>query len=192
LATSANVDRTERRRSIRLRGYDYSRPGIYFFTICAAGRAALFGNVVDGMMLPNNAGRTVRQVWAELPRHYSGVEIDAFVVVPNHIHGVIVLTNSVGAGSPRPAAGAGTAPLQGTLGRVVARFKYESTQRLNSARGTPGARLWQRNYYEHVVRGGESLDGIRRYIFENPAHWESDPENPRAARPVPADPWAHS
>jgi REP-associated tyrosine transposase len=191
VAREMKAHRTPRRRSIRLRGYDDSQQGMYFITICTAGRAVLFGDVMGGTMRLNDAGRTVRHVWRELPGHYFGLETDACVVMPNHVHGVIVLTDSVGAGSPRPSAGAETAPLRATLGQVVARFKYESTKLLNAMRGRPGERLWQRGYYEHIIRHGESLHDIRRYIVENPARWESDPENPQAARPRPADACAH-
>lgn len=91
----------------------------------------------------------VNECWERLPDHFAKVELDAFVVMPNHVHGIVIITN-VGAGSPRPAfEGAETAPLrQPTLGQIVAYFKYQSTQRINRIRGTPGLPLWQRNYYE--------------------------------------------
>jgi REP-associated tyrosine transposase len=187
-----------RRRSLRLRGYDYSQPGMYFVTVCTFGRALLFGNVVEGKVWLNDAGRATGEVWAELPRYYSGLEIDAFVVMPNHIHGIIVLHGTANRpppargspASPRPLKGAGTAPLRATLGRAVARFKYESAKRLNAMRGTPGAHVWQRNYYEHIIRHGESLRLVRRYVLENPTRWQMDSENPDAICPEAGDLWA--
>jgi REP-associated tyrosine transposase len=187
-----------RRRSLRLRDYDYSQPGIYFVTVCTVGRALLFGNVVEGNVRLNDAGHATGKVWAELPRYYFGLEVDAFVLMPNHIHGIIVLHGTgnrppLAGGlpaSPRPLEGAGTAPLRVTLGQAVARFKYESTKRLNAVRGTPGARVWQRNYYEHIIRHGESLQLVRRYILENPTRWQMDSENPDAICPEAEDLWA--
>ncbi len=196
-----------RRKPTRLRGYDYSHPGAYFVTVCTASRAFPFGNVIDGKMQLNNAGRVVLSAWTELPAHYAGLELDAFVVMPNHIHGIIVLHTAadkgamVGAGSPRPLSvaestvdepGVVTAPLRVSFGRVVAYFKYESTKRINALHGTPGKRLWQRNYHEHVIRRGDSLDRIRRYIAGNPARWSFDRENPHAVHPEPADGWANA
>ena len=171
------------RRSVRLRGYDYSQAGAYFVTICTPDRACLFGDVADGVMRLNDAGRVVERCWHEIPIHFPHVELDEFVIMPNHVHGVIVI---VGAGSPRPyvASGAGTktgaetAPLRATLGRMVAYFKYQSTKHINIMRGTPGIPVWQRNYYEHIIRDDESLNRILEYIVNNPLQWELDWENP--------------
>jgi len=170
------------RRSVRLRGYDYSQAGAYFVTICTPDRACLFGDVADGVMRLNDAGRVVERCWHEIPIHFPHVELDEFVIMPNHVHGVIVI---VGAGSPRPyvASGAGTitgaetAPLRATLGQMVAYFKYQSTKHINIMRGTPGIPVWQRNYYEHIIRDDESLNRIREYIINNPMQWALDREN---------------
>jgi putative transposase len=191
-------EKSKRRRPMRWRGYDYSKPGMYFVTVCTAKRASLFGGVLDGKMWVNDAGQAIEAVWSELPRHYGVLETDAFIVMPNHVHGIIILHRAedkfalIGAGSPRPVLpsgspgikkGAVTAPLPVTLGKAVAFFKYETTKRLNAANRTPGAHLWQRNYYEHVIRDGDSLDRIRRYIADNPARWAFDRENPYAVCP---------
>ncbi len=171
------------RRSIRLPGYDYSRSGAYFVTICAQDRACLFGDIADGVMRLNDAGRVVADSWQWLESQYDYVELDEFVIMPNHVHGVIVI---VGAGLPRPyiasgaetKTGAETAPLRATLGRMVAYFKYQSTKHINIMRGTPGMPVWQRNYYEHIVRNDDELNRIREYIANNPKQWEIDQENP--------------
>jgi REP element-mobilizing transposase RayT len=175
------------RRSIRLKGYDYSQPGGYFITIVTRDRACLFGEVVDGEMRLNDVGHMVHQQWADLPNRFPNIDLDAFIVMPNHIHGVIVITDAptVGAGSPRPYTS------RATLGQVVAYFKYQSTKRINAAGGTPGVRLWQRNYYEHIIRSEDSLNRIRQYIADNPARWAFDRENPEATTLEPEARWQH-
>jgi len=218
------------RRSIRLKGYDYSQAGAYFVTIVTQNREPLFGEVINGEMRLNESGACVMRWWEDIPRHFPGVDTDAFVVMPNHVHGIIVITDAdnVGAGSPRPdaphppqntpgtdaVAGAGTPagtgddigagsprpdapiPPQNTpgtdavagadaaprqrpsLGNVVAYFKYQTTKTINAMRQTPSARIWQRNYYEHIIRDEASLNRIREYIANNPLRWAADPENP--------------
>ena len=123
----------------------------------------------------------IQSVWDELPQHYPGVDIDAFVIMPNHVHGILVFENRVGAGFPCPEKtkeGAVTAPLQKTLGSVVAYFKYQSTKSINHFNGTLGSRIWQRNYYEHIIRDEDDVNRIREYIVYNPIQWLMDPDNP--------------
>ena len=155
-------------------------------TICTQNRECLFGEIVDGRMVLNEAGRMVQSVWDELPQHYPGVDIDEFVVMPNHVHGILVFENRVGAGFPCPEKnaqeqtkkGAVTAPLRKTLGSVVAYFKYQSTKSINHFNGTLGSRIWQRNYYEHIIRDEDDVNRIREYIVYNPTQWLMDPDNP--------------
>ena len=173
--------RKHHRRSIRLRDYDYSRPGAYYVTICAHRRACLFGEVVGSEMWHNELGRVVCEYWEGLPKRYPNVDLDEWIVMPNHMHGILVVVDPVGAGSPRPeiASGAETAPpRKWTLGHVMGYFKYQSTKRTNEMRRTPGAMVWQRNYHEHIIRDEDELDRIRWYIFNNPARWGEDENNP--------------
>jgi len=225
------------RRSIRLRRYDYSQPGGYFVTMVTQGRACMFGEVVDGTMRLNDAGRMVRASWEALPRRFPTVALDAFVVMPNHIHGIIVITaNPVGAGlvpahggttgdgvtrngattRVAPTAGDGvhhgapdgattrvgrmagdaadgvardraTTRVAPTVGDVVGAFKSWTTVQYVRGVGNRGwmpfdRRLWQRNYYEHIIRNENSLAEIRRYIAENPLRWQEDAENPAKIR----------
>jgi REP element-mobilizing transposase RayT len=146
----------------------------------------------------NDAGGTVQSVWEELPQHYVGVNIDEFAVMPNHVHGIIVLQDypDVGA-TPRgcPAAGQaqGPAPTM-SLSDVVHRFKSLTTARFRHAAAKsawPGfcGRLWQRNYYEHIVRDDDELNRIRQYIVVNPLMWEMDRENPRAQTATISESW---
>jgi len=183
------------RRSIRLPEYDYGQAGAYFVTIVTRDRASLFGEVVNGKMWLNDGGRLIQAVWDELPDHYPGVECDAFVVMPNHIHGVMVLVdgggvelNDVGAGlkpartEPRPTtiprAGLKPAPTQHGLSEIIRAFKTFSARRINDMRHIPGVSVWQRNYYEHIVRNESDLSRIREYIGNNPMQWGMDRENP--------------
>lgn len=175
------------RRSIRLREYDYADTGGYFVTICTYQRECQFGEVVDGEMRLNEAGQCVEKWWQSIPEHFQNTRVDSFVIMPNHFHGVIML---VGAGSPRPVfqaneggdpenQGGETPPLRyPTLGQVVGYFKYQSTRHINELRDNPGCPVWQRNYYEHIIRNAHDLLTIRRYIAENPLKWEQDENNP--------------
>lgn len=152
-----------RRRSIRLKGYDYTQAGAYFVTICARNRECLFGNIANGEVSLNVAGRMTRSVWDELPNRFSGLELDAFVVMPNHVHGIFVL---VGAGLALPG-----------LGDIVRAFKSLTAVRVNRLLMRTGP-LWQRNYYEHIIRNEKELNLVREYIANNPLQWELDRENP--------------
>ncbi len=203
------------RRSIRLDGYDYAESGAYFVTICTQGHLCLFGEIVDGSMRMNEAGSMVQRAWDELPSHYPGVSTDTFVVMPNHIHGIIMLT-PVGAG-PRACPDLrpgtcrdssvqsqegqprGVAPTRGktpgmSLGDIVARFKTLTTKRYAEGVrrfGWPpfAGRLWQRNYHEHIIRNEQALNHIRQYIIENPQRRTQDRENPAATAPEAPDAW---
>jgi putative transposase len=164
------------RRSIRLQGYDYSQAGAYFVTICTQNRECLFGDIVNGGMRLNEAGRVVESVWDGLPGHYAHVELDAMVIMPNHFHGIIVL-------APTPAA------VRHGLSEIVRALKTFSSRRINEMRQSTGAKLWQRNYWEHIVRNEPELNRIREYIHNNPAQWELDklhPNNPVGAGLKPA------
>jgi len=168
-----------RRRSIRLRGYDYSSSGAYFVTVCTKNKECLFGDIVDWTMRLNQAGELIHEVWDELPRHYAGIDLDIFVAMPNHIRGIIVLTDTpvVGAGLALPS-GRGAASGAPTLGHVIRTFKSITAINVNRLLTRTGQPLWQRNYYEHIIRNETSLDPIREYVSMNPQNWMTDRENP--------------
>ncbi len=183
------------RRSIRLRAYDYTAPGAYFVTVCTQDQAHLFGDVVDGGMWLNDAGRMIIDIWESLSDRFPTIRLDAFVVMPNHIHGIIVIVGAplVGAQDDRcetvTRAATRAAP---TLGDIVGAFKSITT--VEYIRGVKQhgwspfhKRLWQRNYYEHIIRDDRALDAIRRYIVQNPVRWHLDRYNAERVAP---DPWA--
>ncbi len=166
------------RRSIRLPGYDYTSPGAYFVTLCVRDRECIFGRVAGGLMELNEWGRAAAESWLWLAEQYPYVELDEWVVMPNHMHGIIVIVNELRRGRSRTTP-AQTAPKRKPLGRLIGAFKTVSTKQINVMRNTPGEPIWQRNYYEHIVRNERALDAIRSYIAANPRRWESDRDNPR-------------
>lgn len=179
------------RRSIRLNDYDYSQAGLYFVTIVTQGRVPLFGEVVDGEVRLNRYGEIIQKWWDALPGHFSNVETGAFVIMPNHVHGIIIIGDDRrgtvpvpqeikdGIPVPQETQGGGTPPLQKrTLGQIVAYFKYQSTKEINALKGGPVTKCWQRNYYEHIIRNQQDLELTWLYIESNPAQWDKDTDNP--------------
>ncbi|MCU0722645.1 MAG: transposase [Planctomycetes bacterium] len=201
------------RRSIRLHGYDYRVPGPYFITMCAHDRSCLFGGSVDGAIALNDSGRIVDECWRDLPRHYANVVLDEYCIMPNHVHAIIVLMDEpisapvawtdrrpvpdempVGAGlrAGMCRGGSETRPYSPTrhgLSEIVRAWKSFSARRINARRGTPGRPVWQRNYFERIVRDEREMADVRHYVRTNPERWTSDGENPeRAGDPDPL-PW---
>ena len=186
------------RRSIRLKGYDYSQAGAYFVTIVAWQREMLFGEIVDGEMNLNRYGQIVLNAWMDLQNHCRHVELGAFVIMPNHVHGIIILNDGRRGGSPMTGrtilsneSRAGTEPLpteqtrpynpikpRHGLPEIVRAFKSFSARRINTLRRTEGIPVWQRNYYEHIIRNEPEMDRITRYIESNRLRWADDDENP--------------
>jgi len=177
------------RRSIRLPGYDYAQAGAYFVTICTHQRECLLGQVHGGAVRLSDYGELVEECWRGLPLHFGHIEVDVHVIMPNHIHGIILILGEApdggSAGRYRPALPpSGASPLQpangtrpGSLSAIVQNLKSVSARRINQLRGTPGAAVWQRNYYEHIIRNERRLAEVRRYILENPARWDLDHYN---------------
>lgn len=182
----------KRRRSIRLKGYDYTSPGAYFVTICVHDRECVLGRVVDDEMELSEWGQIAAESWDWLGERYPYVTVDAWVVMPNHTHAVIVIHDDDGGGggggsgtggsrtaptgTARTGAGGGRKP----LGRLVGMFKTVSTKRINLLRDAPDARFWQRNYWEHIIRDETTYQLIYRYVQHNPASWEDDQLHPDA------------
>ena len=181
-----------RRRSLRLRDYDYSELGTYFITIVTRDRWCLFGDVANGEMRLNDPGSVIERKWLDLPNQFPSVEMDSHIVMPNHIHGLLHLTDPEDCvGAPLVGARSGstlhTPERLAPLGDIVGAYKSLSTNAYIEGVKTLGwprfaRRLWQRNYYEHIVRDEDSLERIREYILANPAMWSDDPENHNRGR----------
>jgi len=202
------------RRSQRLAGRDYTRPGSYFVTLCTVRRQCLFGEITAGQMRLNEWGTVAEECWRAIPEHFGSTALGAFVVMPNHLHGIlrIVGRNEVGAtyaspvpgpsfhaptavpavphqsqptpatdtderathASPLPSPG----PRPGSVGAIVGAYKSAVSRLINTCRGLPGTLIWQRDYYEHLIRNGTEWTRIQDYIVSNPSHWAEDRENP--------------
>jgi REP element-mobilizing transposase RayT len=222
------------RRSIRLKGYDYTQQGAYFVTICTHQRNCLFGEIVDGEIKLNTNGGIAWGSWLSIPRHFKNVELDEFVIMPNHLHGIIIIESSEVAGEAlanqdfsqsfsevagealanqdfsqlfsevagealanqdfsqqqnlssqcfAPTVYTGeTVKINGTkpqsLAAITQNYKSVSTRQINRMNKAKGNVIWQRNYYEHIIRNEEALNNIREYIVNNPINWVKDQENP--------------
>lgn len=174
-----------RRKSIRLQGYDYSQAGAYFITVCTHNRVPLFGEIVDGVMVLNTAGQIVEKCWYAIPEHFPQVTLNEFVVMPNHVHGIITVgANNVGANDYLPLPSNETPiqsnepprPLQHgtsrTIGSMVRGFKIGVTRWFRA--NTDIHAVWQRNYYEHIIRNEDAYLKIAEYIQTNPQRWKTD------------------
>ncbi|HHB79547.1 MAG TPA: transposase [Saprospiraceae bacterium] len=151
------------RRSIRLKGYDYSKAGLYFITICAEGRKCLLGKVVDGKMYLNPAGKMIEEEWLKLVQRFPNVKLHDYVVMPNHFHAILEINTSSGK----------------TLGDMMKAFKsittvkyIEGVKKKNWPRFN--GRLWQRNYWEHIIKTERAYQNISNYIIKNPEKWNTD------------------
>ena len=160
----------QQRRSIRLKKYNYSQPGYYFITACTQNRQCLFGEIDNNIMKSGGFGNIVKDTWNDLPNHNYNILLDSFVIMPNHIHGIIQF---VGAGS-KPAQSGKNHPLS----EIVRQFKTFSARRINKTQNKKGFPIWQRNYYEHIIRNESELDKTRKYIVDNPVTWTEDKDNP--------------
>jgi|GEM_PF-488169 REP element-mobilizing transposase RayT len=187
------------RRSIRLKGYDYTRPGAYFVTMCTEKGKCLFGEISDEIMQLNKFGTMIHACWNNIPKHFAHIRLDACVVMPNHIHGILIITDAnidrrgeafsspmkscpglvtENASPLHPITQSPHGTSSGSLGAIMQNFKSVSTRKINQLNKSSGAMLWQRNYYEHIVRNEYALNAIRRYITYNPLMWSHDMDNP--------------
>ena len=184
-----NDSKKHHRRSIRLPGYDYTSPGAYFVTICAHKGELLFGEVVEDHVALNEYGQIAHEEWLASEQIRQEIEMDVFVIMPNHLHGIVWIRDMDD--EPEggmPCVGAhekahGRAPLRRpprSLGSFIAGYKSAVTARINRMRGIPGTPVWQRNYWEHIIRDDVSLNEIRAYIQDNPARWAEDQLHPDA------------
>ena len=157
------------RRSIRLKGYDYSQPGAYFITVCTNNKECILGDIIGKKMVLNELGNAVKNSWSQIPGHFPHVSLDHMVIMPNHIHGILLFSDSTTTNN-NPKNGTSK-----TLGSVVRGFKVGVTK---WARNNNLGDVWQRNYYEHIIRDKSSYDFIYEYIENNPLKWELDSLHP--------------
>jgi REP element-mobilizing transposase RayT len=186
------------RRSIRLKDYDYRQNGAYFVTICSHERLCLFGAVADGEMALNEWGGIIQACWNEIPAHYPMVELDGFVVMPNHVHGIVVITGGddvnrrgmiyhapTNANAPTNTNAPTNAnaptntrafskPIANSLSSMMGTFKAAVTRHIRRLMDAPDHPIWQRNYYEHIIRNEQALNTVRAYVVNNPAKWAED------------------
>ena len=176
------------RRSIRLAGHNYSRAGWYYVTVCTHDKCCLLGTVTNGQMILNEYGKIVNECWWKISAKFIHAKLDKYIIMPNHFHGIIQITNN-SRGTATLKAKKGTAKAKegtacrgptfggsvaGSLSTIVGSFKSAVTKRINQIRRTPGGKLWQRNYYEHIIRDYDDYNHIRNYIVNNPANWDKD------------------
>jgi REP element-mobilizing transposase RayT len=170
------------RRSTRLPSFDYTTHGAYFFTAVTHQRQAMFGRVVDDDGVEfTDLGRIVDDEWCETARIRPNVELDQFVIMPNHIHGIVwLIANDIGEGSQltAPTTQRFGSPVSRSFPLIVRAFKASVTRRAREARRQPDLVVWQRNYFERVIRNERELDAARQYIIDNPRTWSEDAENP--------------
>ena len=171
------------RRSIRLKGYDYTLEGAYFVTICTQNRKCLFGDIIDGEMHLNDAGKILQTTWDDLPNHYPHIELDESVIMPDHFHGIIWIMD----GHPDVDGRVSNPPLRPPhdtnaipnadgrrthgLPEIIRALKTFSSRRINELRKSPGSKIWQRNYWDYIIRNDRDLERIRTYIQNNPSKW---------------------
>jgi putative transposase len=180
------------RRSTRLKNYDYTTPGAYFITICTYQRECLFGEIINGSMQLNRLGLVVAAHWQNLPKYHPRLNLDKFVVMPNHVHGILLLADLfVGAGfgdhlngltgntlaKPAPTDAA-LSTQEYSISEIVRGFKTFSSRQINQIRHAQGVPVWQRNYYDRIIRDQAALQQIRQYIDNNPLSWQQDQLHP--------------
>lgn len=169
-------DRIDRpaRKSPRLKDYDYAQDGAYFVTICTQNRAHLFGTVVDQEMRLNVFGGIVQTCWDDLVNHYSHIELDVFVVMPNHVHGIVVILNESPVSANREGLRPSPTMKPHRLTEIVRAFKSFSARRMNERRNTPGQSVWQRSFHDRIIRSEKECNILREYMLTNPARWQTD------------------
>jgi REP element-mobilizing transposase RayT len=179
--------------SVRLPGHDYSQPGAYFITICTHNRQCLFGEIVDGEIMLNKFGELVKTEWQKTGIIRPNIFIDAFVIMPNHLHGILIINDNdefcYGRDTLQRVSTIGRKtnennqieqfgkPTKNSIPTIVRLFKSTTTKQINQIRQTPGIPVWQRNYYEHIIRDTYDLSRIRHYIANNPKNWKNDEYN---------------
>jgi putative transposase len=168
------------RRHTRLAHFAYGSSNAYFVTICVRNRECAFGSIAHDEGSLSRRGSIAREGWLDIPNHHPHVELDMFIIMPNHVHGILLFVGDVASVGAAPASrpSLATGPRSGSLGAVMGSFKAAVTRTINRVRPGTGTGLWQPNYYEHIIRNDWARDRIRDYIDSNPERWGKDAENP--------------
>ena len=176
-------EKEHQRRSVRLQNYPYAERGFFFITICTHEKKCVLGRITNYEIALSEVGRIVDGYWRDIPQHFPNVKLDQFTIMPNHLHGIIIISKVLPDESRGTACRAPTVvdadyerfgrPVAGSLPTIIRSFKSAVSKRVNEL-GNTNSPLWQRNYFEHVIRSEESLNKIRNYIWENPIHWTTD------------------
>ena len=172
-----------RRTSNRLKGWDYASVSAYFVTLVVKDRACIFGDVIDGEMWPSPIGSVIDESWLWLGEQYDHLKLDAYIVMPNHLHGIVMIDEddealNIGIENAVAIQSKPIPKKRKPLGRLIGAFKTVSTKRINELNSTPGASIWQRGFYDRIIRNEQELESVREYILGNPAKWDEDAENP--------------
>ena len=175
--------------STRLKDYDYSLNGAYFVAICPKNSMHLFGSIVDQKLIPNRQAEVVTECWLDLPAHYTNCVLDKFIIMPNHVHGIIIIDNEIAETGLKPdkvvvvetglkpVSTAGRVAKPYPLSEIIRGFKTFSARRINEYQNTRGKAFWQSRFFDHIIRNREELKRIRQYIIENPLKWELEKNN---------------
>lgn len=160
------------RKLKRLKGYDYSSNGYYYVTVCTQDHKEIFGGIENDDMHINQYGKIIANIWVQIPRHFKNIELDKFIIMPNHIHGIIIINNPVEAGHALPS---NKNTKSKNLSIIIGSFKSAATKQIN--RLNQIAFKWQRSFYDYHIRTEESLKNIRQYVMNNPVNWDTDENN---------------
>jgi len=163
-----------RKNSLRLTGWDYSQPAYYFITICVNDKSNVLGTIINHKIHLSSIGHIIKKCWKELPDHYAGCALDAFIIMPDHVHGIIIIKERAENSSIYNSVQAGFKPAptgSHSLSEITRGFKTFSARQINRFQRTPKIPFWQRNYYDHIIRDNASLERIRWYIQANPERW---------------------
>ena len=179
----ADIPPLPHRRTIRFEGFDYSQAACYFVTICAREKQLLFGKICDSRMQFNVLGRIVSESLIDIPNHFASAEIPVHAIMPNHLHSILVLRERARHAVPllnqsRHAEAFGE-PVAGLIPTIIRSFKAAVTRKARAMLERPSLEVWQRNYFERVIRNEDEFRKTWQYICENPAKWDFDPDNPR-------------
>ncbi len=158
------------RKRTRLKEFDYSSSNYYFVTICTKNKTDLFGDIIEETMNLNKLGESVRECWVSVENHFTNVEINEFIVMPNHFHAIVIIDGAVRLRLPQPDRKI----TKYSLSQIIAFFKYQSTKSINEFHQTTGVKIWQRSFYDRIIRNEKELYKIQNYIRYNAVKWEDD------------------